>query len=184
MKQYIKKAFCTKILFAFIALALFSLHVSCKQAPVNTQTPVLRAAKTYGQATVANLISVYDGDTFKVNIHNYPAIIGENISIRINGIDTPEIRNKDEFLKAKAYEARDFAYKLLSSAQKITLKNMQRGKYFRIIADVILDDTIDLAQELIKARLAQPYDGGPRPSWDGFFDTKNMTQQKQLQQTQ
>jgi len=37
-------------------------------------------------------VSVYDGDTIKVNIANYPAINGEGISIRIRGIDAPEIR--------------------------------------------------------------------------------------------
>ena len=51
-------------------------------------------AKDYGSVTVSKVISVYDGDTFRVSIKIYPPIVGENIAIRVNGIDTPEIRGK------------------------------------------------------------------------------------------
>ena len=45
------------------------------------------------EAVVINeVITVYDGDTFRVNIDEFPPIIGENIAIRILGIDTPEIK--------------------------------------------------------------------------------------------
>lgn len=50
------------------------------------------------------MVSVYDGDTFKVNIDDYPAIVGEAISIRIRGIDAPEIRGKCLSEKVKAIE--------------------------------------------------------------------------------
>ena len=45
--------------------------------------------KTYGSAVVTEVTSIYDGDTFRANLKGYPAIIGERIGIRINGIDTP-----------------------------------------------------------------------------------------------
>jgi|GEM_PF-5446512 len=42
-----------------------------------------------------NLIRDIDnGDTFRANINSYPSIIGRKMAIRINGIDTPEIRGK------------------------------------------------------------------------------------------
>lgn len=51
--------------------------------------------KTYGHFTVSKLISVYDGDTIRVDIANCDQpILCQNISIRIFGIDTPEIRGK------------------------------------------------------------------------------------------
>lgn len=56
--------------------------------------PFLASAKDYGSMFVDEVISVYDGDTFRVNIKGYPDVIGENIAIRVNGIDTPEIRGK------------------------------------------------------------------------------------------
>jgi endonuclease YncB( thermonuclease family) len=52
--------------------------------------PVYAGSKTYGNITVEKIVSVYDGDTFRVNIKDWPAIIGDNISITIYGIDTPE----------------------------------------------------------------------------------------------
>ncbi len=41
---------------------------------------------------------------------------------------------------------------------------MQRGKYFRIVADVYVDGN-SLADELLQAELAKPYDGGKKPKW-------------------
>jgi len=62
-------------------------------------------AKDYGSATVSKVISVYDGDTFRVSIKIYPPIVGENIAIRVNGIDTPEIRGKYPSEKVLAIKA-------------------------------------------------------------------------------
>ncbi len=53
----------------------------------------LAAPKIYGDAVVAEVTSIYDGDTFRCNIDGYPGIAGERIGIRINGIDTPEMRD-------------------------------------------------------------------------------------------
>ena len=116
--------------------------------------------KTYGDAVVQNIISIYDGDTFRVDIENFPDIVGKNISIRVNGIDTPEIRTKDPVEKEKAIKARDFARDLLYGAKVVMLKNLRRGKYFRIIADVHLlteHETKNLAEELLKEGHAIPY---------------------------
>jgi len=106
------------------------------------------------------LISVYDGDTFKVNIKNFPAIVGEKISIRVNGIDTPEIRGKCIKEKELAYMAKDTVITFLQSGT-IVLKNPKRGKYFRIVADVEVNQK-SLADELLRKGLAVPYDGGTK----------------------
>ena len=50
---------------------------------------------------------------------------------------------------------------ILKSAEHITLKNMERGKYFRIAADVLVDGE-DLGNMLIEAGLAVRYDGGKK----------------------
>ena len=41
----------------------------------------------YGNATVSEVTSIYDGDTFKVTISGWHALIGERISIRVNGVE-------------------------------------------------------------------------------------------------
>ena len=120
--------------------------------------------KTYGDVIIKDVISVYDGDTFKVNIKGYPSIVGEEISIRIAGIDTPEIRGTTGYVKEIAEKARKFSEYKLRHAKKIELKNMRRGKYFRIVADVYVDGA-NLAKELIRVGLGKEYGGGTRPSW-------------------
>lgn len=47
---------------------------------------------------------------------------------------------------------------MLRAGKVIRLENMQRGKYFRIIADVYIDDE-SLTQSLIEAGLGIPYYG-------------------------
>ena len=48
--------------------------------------------KNYGSAYVLEITSIYDADTFRVNIKDWPRLIGERIPIRVNGVDAPEIR--------------------------------------------------------------------------------------------
>lgn len=124
----------------------------------------LNAVKTYGNVIVSKVISVYDGDTFRANIATLPPIVGQNIGIRLFGIDTPELRDKDPLVKELAYQARDYARQRLFNAQVIELVNLLRGKYFRIVAQVWVDGA-DLGQELIDRGLAVAYDGGTKPNW-------------------
>ena len=50
---------------------------------------------------------------------------------------------------------------ILKDAEQITLKNMERGKYFRIAANVYADGE-NLADVLIEAGMAVRYDGGKK----------------------
>jgi len=50
---------------------------------------------------------------------------------------------------------------ILKDAEQITLKNMERGKYFRIAADVIVDGE-NFADVLIEAGMPVKYDGGKK----------------------
>ncbi|SET47045.1 thermonuclease family protein [Thalassotalea agarivorans] len=121
-------------------------------------------AKQFGNVYVSQVVSVYDADTFRVNLQNFPDIAGKNMPIRVNGVDAPEIRGKCTYEKALAKKAKAFAQALLLNAKEIELKNMQRGKYFRFIADVYIDGK-NLANLLIEHNLARPYQGGKRQSW-------------------
>jgi len=124
----------------------------------------LQAAPQYGTVTVSKVISVYDGDTFRVNIDSLPPIVGKNIPIRVNGVDTPEIRGKCQYEKNLALKARDFVRVKLANAKEIQLTNLQRGKYFRVVANVVVDG-VSLEQELLDNKLAYEYSGGKKISW-------------------
>lgn len=57
----------------------------------------LSVAKTYDELIVSKIVSIYDGDTFRVTLDgDMPRIFGENISIRVANIDTHELRAKCE----------------------------------------------------------------------------------------
>ena len=123
------------------------------------------ADKAYGSVTIAEVTSIYDGDTLRANIPEYPPIIGQHMGIRINGIDTPEIRGECEQEKKLARKAKQYTVMALRNAKKIELRNMQRGKYFRIVADVYADGR-SVGEGLIREGLAVVYDGGKKiKSW-------------------
>lgn len=106
-------------------------------------------------------VSNYDGDTLTVDIPRVSKLIGSKISIRIRGIDTPEIRSDNECEKRVALKAKLFVYNILKNAKRIDLINTGRDKYFRIDADVIVDK-VNLKDLLIKEKFAYLYDGGTR----------------------
>lgn len=120
--------------------------------------------KTYGDAVVAKLVKVQDGDTFKACLSNLPPIVGDSILVRIYGIDTPELHSDKEYERELAQKARLYAEKRLKGAKIITLKNMRRDKYFRILADVYVDRW-SLGAEMIRVGLAVEYDGGKKHEW-------------------
>jgi endonuclease YncB( thermonuclease family) len=119
------------------------------------------ADKDYGNAIVSEVTSIYDGDTFRADIVGYPEIVGWHIGIRINGIDTPEIKGECQKEKTMARKAKQVTVSALRGASTIELRHMKRGKYFRIVADVYVDGR-SLAEELVQAGLAVPYDGGTK----------------------
>ena len=125
-------------------------------------TPTL-AAQQYDGPVLADVVSVYDGDTLTVDAHPWPQIT-MRVSVRVNGIDTPEIRGKCETEKARAQEAKALTKQM--SDQKVVLKNIFLGKYAgRVVADVYAEDGTKIAEALISLGLAYRYEGGTRRSW-------------------
>ncbi len=108
----------------------------------------------------------YDGDTITFNIPDTPAIVGKNMKIRVLGIDTPELKKKRcSAEKEKAEKAKQVVYSLLKNAREINLHRIERGKYFRMLADVEFDGQ-DLATILLEQNLAVRYSGGKKDfSW-------------------
>jgi len=113
---------------------------------------------------IDEVTSIYDADTFRANIKDWPPIIGRHVPIRIRGMDAPEIRGRCPAEKKAAQRARKETVSLLRNAENIELRQLQRGKYFRILAEVYVDGK-NLADALIIKKLARPYQGGKRQSW-------------------
>ena len=119
----------------------------------------VNAKQSFGDYEGAIYVRNYDGDTITFNLPNLHPLIGKKIRVRLNGIDTPEIKGKCDKEKYDAEQAREMVEDILKDAEKITLKNMQRGNYFRIASDVLVDGE-NLGDILIEAGIAVKYDGG------------------------
>ena len=133
----------------FVCLLLF----------ITTSSISLCTGKSYGNFNNVIYNSCYDGDTCRFTIPALHPLIGENIAIRVDGIDTPEIRGKCPFEKVKAKQARDYLRQILSSSKKVNLLNVERGKYFRIVATLEIDG-VKISNTLVEQGLAVVYDGG------------------------
>jgi endonuclease YncB( thermonuclease family) len=120
------------------------------------------ASATYGDKEDVTVVSVHDGDTFTVLIPDWPGVVSK-IPVRVYGIDTPELRGKCPLESQKASLARTFT-KLFLVGNKVTLKNIRRDKYFRLLADAYVG-TKSLSDELIAIGLAVPYFGGKQNAW-------------------
>ena len=107
------------------------------------------------------IVKIYDGDTFFINIDNTLDVFGKRLAIRIKGIDTPEIKGKCSQEKFKAILAKEYLKESLEKANCIILKNLERGKYFRVLADLYINGE-NIADKLLNQNLAVKYQGGKK----------------------
>lgn len=113
---------------------------------------------------MAAVRTIYDGDTFRVNIDGWPAVVGDSMPVRIKGIDTPELRGKCQREKEAARAAKQFSVARLRAGKLIELKGIVRDKYFRLLAEVWVDG-VNLGEQLILGGFAVPYGGGTKVDW-------------------
>ena len=108
--------------------------------------------------TCGKVIKVYDGDTItiasKLPNMNEPIY---RFSVRLLGIDSPEIKGKSFTEKELAIKARDALHELIFD-KMVTLQNVSTEKYGRILADVYLDD-LHINKWMLLEKYAIPYDG-------------------------
>ena len=128
--------------------------------------------------TGGRVIKVYDGDTITIASKlPYEESPMYRLSVRLNGIDTPEMKGKgvSEDEKDAAKKVRDFVYGLVFN-KFVKLENIQSEKYGRILADVYIGD-IHVNELLIKERFAVKYDGGTKikpTSWARYRITGEL----------
>lgn len=103
----------------------------------------------------------YDADTITFNIPNVHPLIGDGISVRIRGVDAPEMRGGLPCERDVAIQAKSFVFNRLKNSKNIRLVNVSKDKYFRILADVYVDGE-NLSQMLLDKGYAYPYFGGTK----------------------
>ena len=128
--------------------------------------------------TGGKVIKVYDADTItiatRLPFKDSPLY---RLSVRLNGIDAPEIKGKDISNEEKeaAVIARDVVSKMILH-KDVVLKNIQTEKYGRVLADVYIDN-INLNEYLITHKYAVKYDGGTKVkplSWLTYMNNDNQ----------
>lgn len=117
-----------------------------------------------------DVTSVYDGDTLTIQVPYAPDVFGKDLSVRIIGIDTPEMRSgcetkeQRDHEKALAIKARDQVVEMLAIGKRVTLTELDRDKYFRLLA-VVKIDGVSVGDALIGSGLAVPYFGATKVGW-------------------
>lgn len=129
-----------------------------------------------GSFRCVRYIRNYDADTITVDIPGLHPILGKKMNIRVRGVDTPEIRTKNRCEKEKGRHAKKLVKNLLKRAKRIDLANIERGKYFRVVADVLIDGR-NLTDYLVKNGLGYPYDGGTKTKVNWCKDLKTLAKE-------
>jgi micrococcal nuclease len=114
------------------------------------------------------VIKVYDGDTITIASKlPYAESPLYRFSVRLNGIDSPEIKTKSEEEKKLAQKAKEKMSELVLG-KNIILKNVQVEKYGRILADVYINN-IHVNEYMIEQGLAVRYNGGTKGTFEENF---------------
>ena len=108
--------------------------------------------------TRGKVIKVYDGDTITI-ASKLPYKSSEiyRFSVRLRGIDSPEIKSKSHVEKDLAMNSKMCLSNVILG-QMVELKNVSTEKYGRILADVYIDN-VNINKWMLENKLAVPYDG-------------------------
>ena len=110
---------------------------------------------------------VIDGDTIEFVVDFLPAPLPNHVSVRVDGIDTPEKspRSKCEMENDIAQQATEYTKERIAKAQFVQVNLKGWDKYGgRVLGDVFIDDA-NLAHELIEKGLAREYHGEAKSNW-------------------
>jgi endonuclease YncB( thermonuclease family) len=111
--------------------------------------------------TGGKVVKVYDGDT--ITVASKLPFMEEPVyrfSVRLAGIDSPEINSKTIKEKEAALLARDALYDLIFG-KIVYFENVSVEKYGRVLADVYCED-IHINSWMLTNNYAIPYFGGAK----------------------
>ena len=117
------------------------------------------------------VLKVYDGDTFTIVTKLYKTDQVYQFQVRLNGLDTAELKGTKDKVKKMSLIARDKLSGMIFN-KIVTFKNLSYDKYGRILAEVYVDN-IHVNKWMIDNNLALSYDGGHKDDpniWNDIFD--------------
>jgi endonuclease YncB( thermonuclease family) len=111
--------------------------------------------------THGKVVKIYDGDTITIASklpYNESPIY--RFQVRLNGIDTPEIKGKTNEEKELAKTSKNTLNNMIYN-KIVRLEKVSNEKYGRILAEVYLGDT-NINKYMISSCYAVEYDGGTK----------------------
>lgn len=124
------------------------------------------AGETIAGPVEARMLKVIDGDSVLAEARIWPGH-AVTVSVRVRGVDAPELRGRCRREKAAARRARDSLAGFLEGG-RLMLTNISGGKYYgRVLADLARPDGKAVSAFLLENGLARPYGGGRRQDWCG-----------------
>ena len=117
------------------------------------------------QTVEAKVVSVYDGDTIKAIFPLNGVFYKWNC--RLSGVDTPELRTRNEREKKYGYIVRDKLREQILN-QVVNVECGELDKYGRLLVTVYKGEQ-NINQWLIDNDYAFSYDGGTKQSWEDFL---------------
>ena len=122
------------------------------------------AQETISGPILADVVKVRDGDSIVVLAHIWPGQT-VRVSVRLRGIDAPELKGKCQTEIRKANRAKLEVVRLVGT-QPVQLLHVSGGKYFgRVLANVVTGDGTNINRHLLQQKLVRKYSGRKRTSW-------------------
>lgn len=126
---------------------------------------------------VHDIVSIYDGDTYTINLDLGFSIEKKKMKCRLAGVNTPEIRSSQKIKitdheRTLAKQARDFVKKTLLEADEVLLHSHTKPDKYGRSSVTIWVNGISLAEILLEkgTDYALPYDGGKRDNWEKMVE--------------
>ena len=113
---------------------------------------------------VAQVSRVIDGDTLDVTVQLWPGL-SQRVSVRISGIDAPELKGATQCERDLAQQARTFVVDALLKAVVVRIADIKPDKFAGRVDAVVYVGDASLGDVLLLAGFAKPYTGGKRLPW-------------------
>jgi micrococcal nuclease len=107
---------------------------------------------------IKEILKVIDGDTVEVLV-DLGFSVYHKTRVRLIGIDTPEIRTKDQEEKERGLEALDFIvdyFRMMEHEEKV-LESEKLDGFGRSLGRIIVGG-VDIGEELLNSGHAKPYE--------------------------
>jgi endonuclease YncB( thermonuclease family) len=119
--------------------------------------------KWIGGPVNARVLDVYDGDTVTLGFRMNDTLTA--FQGRLMGIDTPEIRTRNEQEKAKGLEAKTILIRLVLDKDVIVWFAGNDKYGGRALIHMYTEDWVNVSDYMLKNAPCKAYDGGKKEEW-------------------